>query len=514
MSISNVNNVEFFAIEGKTKNGVIFDPNKDIWNIHDTNKKIIINFDKLQIDSSHIYGLKNVFKWYLSNVSVTHTINMFEQLKGLMVFLYEESNKNIYFISEIDLINYRSYLGINKEWYLGALSGFLTKWYKMGYKCVTSKAYGYLKEIKIKGNQKGRAVLTMCPIHGPFSDFELENIQDKIKNIYAENNITINNYLLVWLFMIYGSRPIQLAQLKVKDVISIKREDGSFEVIINIPRAKNRKKARSEFKKRLVPKGLSELLTIYREDTKKQFIGNLNNPDDAPLFFNKNKEDNEHGYDLQYHLTSAEIKQKLDSVFNKLNIISERTGKKLHITPTRFRRTVGTRAAAEGHGELIIAEILDHTDIQNVGVYVQSTPEIIERIDKVVAMQMAPLAQAFSGVLLKDKSKAIRANDPNADIIDPLIDQSYTPNGKCGSYSFCESLSPIACYTCSSFQAWIDGPHEKVLMHLLKERERLLETTDYRIASINDKSIVAVAQVVLACKEHNDSIDNTIEVLK
>jgi hypothetical protein len=35
----------------------------------------------------------------------------------------------------------------------------------------------------------------------------------------------------------------------------------------------------------------------------------------------------------------------------------------------------------EGHGELIIAELLDHSDTQNVGVYVQATPEIVESVE-------------------------------------------------------------------------------------------------------------------------------------
>lgn len=51
-----------------------------------------------------------------------------------------------------------------------------------------------------------------------------------------------------------------------------------------------------------------------------------------------------------------------------------------------------------------------------------------------------------------------------------------------------------------SFQAWLDGPHEAVLSYLLTERERKLGSADRRIASINDRTILAVAEVVRQCQ--------------
>jgi len=68
-------------------------------------------------------------------------------------------------------------------------------------------------------------------------------------------------------------------------------------------------------------------------------------------------------------------------------------------------------------------------------------------------------------------------------------------------HGFCGFLKPVACYTCRSFEPWVDGPHEAVLDHLLAERERLLLTTDSRIASINDRTILAVAEVVHRCEQ-------------
>lgn len=508
MNTADLKNINRFFRISQTKNGVQFDPNEDIWDITDSNTRMIFYFTKLNIHNKYLYSCKNMVKWYLENHSSRHAENMYKELKSLCIYLSIDLDKKISKISDIDLINYRGYLGKSKEFHLGALSGFLKHWYKMGDSCLTKEAYGYLKEASFPGNKKGEAVSTMDPFSGPLTDMELDSIQTSINNSYAENDIKISDYILVWLFMIYGSRPIQFAQLKVKDVIAVKLEDDSYEVFLNIPRAKNRKELRSEFKKRIVPKSFSRILYTYSQKIITYARGVFPNAKDAPLFLENTTIDyDEDVNDMSYHLTSAQLSAKLEKVIDKLKIKSERTNDFIKITPTRLRRTLGTRMAVEGHGTLIIAETLDHSDTQNVGVYIEGRPEMVERIDRAIAFDMAPIAQRFAGVIVGDKSKAIRANDLDADIINPSIDKTCTPTGKCGSYSFCGQMSPLACYTCSSFQAWDDGPHEAVLEHLLRERERLKKVTDIRIASINDKTILAVAQVVLACQKNKDKND-------
>lgn len=498
MKTTQENITGFFLYKAKTKNGIEFDPNDNIWSHNDLSKTYKFDFDSLHIVRSRIYGLKRTFVWYLETHSLSHTGNMFRSLKWLLDYIFEQSEKDIDMIKSTHLINYKSTLDPQHEWYLGSLSGFLKKWYEMGFPGLLKDAYDYLNETTFKSNEKGRAVLTMDPFDGPFTDLELESIQVAINNSYAEKEITHEDYLLVWLFMIYGSRPLQFAQLKICDLLSPKRKDGSQEYIIRIPRAKNRKKPRSEFKERIVPSSIGKLLFEYRELIKVKFVDLRDDPEQAPLFASTKKEQSG---EFAYHQNAEAITDKIQSIIGRLNLISVRTGEDLHITATRFRRTIGTRAAAEGHGELIIAEILDHTDTQNAGVYVQATPEIINRIDKAMAIQLAPIAQAFAGLLVPDKSKAKRADDPASDIIDPGIDSGCKPMGKCGSYGFCGLFAPLACYTCSSFQAWDDGPHEQVLHKLLEDRERLRETADYRIASVNDKTILAVAQVIIECEE-------------
>ncbi|MCV4600508.1 recombinase, partial [Escherichia coli] len=87
-------------------------------------------------------------------------------------------------------------------------------------------------------------------------------------------------------------------------------------------------------------------------------------------------------------------------IVEKSDIRSERTGELLHINARRFRYTTGTRAAREGFGELVIAELLDHADTQNAGVYIKNIPEHVKKLDEAVGFQLAPYAQAFVGALV------------------------------------------------------------------------------------------------------------------
>jgi hypothetical protein len=77
--------------------------------------------------------------------------------------------------------------------------------------------------------------------------------------------------------------------------------------------------------------------------------------------------------------------------------------------------------------------------------------------------------------------------------------------GSCGSFGYCGLFAPVACYTCSLFQPWLDGPHEAVLADLVRRRERNLERgTDQNSPQLHDLTIYAVAEVVERCRRMNN----------
>ncbi|MGR2680496.1 site-specific integrase [Chromobacterium haemolyticum] len=484
----------------RTRGGAIFDPNQDAWAIREGHQAASIKFSYANkvITPKLLLEFKKTLLWYAENKSIKHLENMFNRAKHLFCYIAENSRKPVREITSIDLLNYHSAQPDNKKWYLGALAGFLKKWHALGYYGVTADAIKLLNELRLKGNKKGEAVLTLDPIYGPFTDIEREAIQGALHQAYANSSIADDEYLLAMLFMLLGQRPSQYALLKVCDVLAPKIKDGTPIYILRVPRVKQHKAARLDFKERLITPQIGKFLYAYAQKVQASFANTLNTPSQAPLFPQATNDKQPAG--MEYHRTSTSLSMLLTRTLKRLKVYSERTGDIIHITATRFRRTTGTVAAQEGHGELIIAELLDHSDTQNVGVYVQATPEIIARIDKAVSTTLAPLAQAFAGVIIADESAATRGSDPASRILDPRIDKTCQVMGNCGSHGFCGFSAPIACYTCQSFQAWLDGPHEAVLNHLIVERERKLGITDIRIASVNDRTILAVAEVIRKCQ--------------
>lgn len=482
--------------EVKTKAGFLFNPNLGIWKITDGVITCDFNFELLNLSDNCLNSLKLTLIWYLEYRSVAHAKNLLERFLAFNRFL----NKKVQIIAANDLLNYKTHLAERQGWYLGTLAGLLRKWHDLMLPGVSEDAISLLKDLRIKGNLKGEAVLTMDPDRGPFTELEIQSIHRGLARLFESGALSREDYCLAWLFLAFGMRPVQYAGMKVCDVWKSLEGSGSDAYIVRIPRAKQRENPRSLFLERKVPHKIGLIFESHIEELKKRFSEKLIDIDAAPLFPRRWIK-NQRLEGFEFHSESIGIANRIERIIDSLDVVSERTGKKIAVSATRFRRTVGTRAAEEGHGELIIAEILDHKDTQNVGVYVESTPAIVDRIDKALALKIAPLAQAFKGVLIATELQAKRGNDPESRICGPKETGGFNPVGNCGSYGFCGQLAPISCYTCSNFQPWLDGPHEKVLEHLLQERNRLLGSSDSRIASINDQTLLAVAQVVTLCQK-------------
>lgn len=490
----------------RTRSGVEFDPRAHRWAYRDATTTVNLGFATWPATEALVASAKLVLLWYAEHMSASHLKNMHERLMHYLKTICIKLDGPIEEITSTDLINYRATLSDSTSWYLGSLSGLLQKWNSLGYPGVTTDAIALLRQLRTQGNRKGEAVLTHDPIHGPFTDIELESLLASLNKAYADGEVDREGYLLAYLFILLGQRTVQYAALKVSDVGVVYAKDGKPVYTLRVPRAKQRNQlSRAEFKNRVLIAQVGELLVQFAEEVKAAYKGLLPDPLNAPLFPARRRLGGEPD-GFEYHRTAQALSQELKNVLGRLTAISERTGEPLHITATRFRRTVATRAAMEGHGELIIAELLDHTDTQNVGVYIEARPEIVERIDRAVAMYLAPMAQAFAGVIIDDESQAKRAGDPSSRVCDPRFSPSMKPMGNCGKHGFCGFLAPIACYTCVNFQPWLDGPHEAVLDYLIGERDRLAAQTDLRIASVNDRTILAVAEVVRLCEARRSGV--------
>ncbi|WP_372879533.1 site-specific integrase [Spongiibacter marinus] len=407
------------------------------------------------------------------------------------------------------LISYRSALSRDEEQKLAKIRMLVRNWTDWGYPGISREVMGLLDGWRLRGMEKGKAIKRLDPEEGPLTEIEMSALIDAMLQAYISGQISLSDYALSTILVYTGRRPIQITSLKIKDICSRKAGEVD-EYWINFPRAKQRfSKWRTEFNVYPITEDLWNLLSLHARKISEKvadLVGcELTNQiiQELPLFpdfdaIRKCKDASallaaSLGNELHVERDSCnEVMRTLEAL---LDVNSERTGSRLNLSTRRFRYTLGSNIAREGKGELIIAEALDHSDTQNVGVYVKNLPDVVERIDRAVALQLAPLAQAFQGVLIESEAEAERGGDKSS-----RVGNAEVNVGNCGSYGFCGAMAPIACYTCRHFQPWVDGPHEIILDELIDKRDQVLRNTqDIKVASSNDRLILAVAQVIRRC---------------
>lgn len=493
---------DVLPLNARTRTGIAFSPRDEIWKFRDGVTKVHINFECLipLVSSQLLSSFKLTLIWLFQNRAPSTCTNAFWTFLHFLRAL-PTTPKPLAEVSSMDIINYRAQLSGSQINRLRTLSGLLRQWHSMKLAGIKDDVTSLLGSLRLKAHPNGEAVRTMCPIAGPLSQIEDESLQDALNAAYSNGTLRDDEFFATWITRALGHRPCQSAALKVCDLVVVVHEDQSVEYTIRIPRAKQRDRIhpRESFKVRPLISQIGEPLNDYLQRVQEKFFTALDDPSKAPMFPRSDPHGSP-GY--EYHRTGHEMSRLIVKSINKLHAWSERTGARLHVFPTRLRRTVGTRAAQEGHGELVIAEILDHSNIASAAYYVEAVPEIAARIDAAVAKSLGPVARAFQGI--SPDCVASEGNPMHGQIIDLRLDQTGASMGGCHGNENCSFAAPVACYTCRSFKPWIDGPHLAVLEHLLRQRERQLALGDQRIASVNDRSILAVAEVISLCAQQLD----------
>ena len=444
-----------------------------------------------------LHAFKLVMLWMAENRATGGVNTDFDRLRTFFRFVRASRRSPIMKIAGPDILNYRA--AHRHEGTLRRVRPILRKWSLMGLAGV-SEAVALLECVRTKDSVKGRAVRTHDPKMGPFTSIEFDGLISNLNQSVAGGSMDASYAVLAYILIALGIRPAQCALLKVSD-ITCESYDGRQRYILRVPQVKQgHREARAEFRERVLPESLGKLLHEHAQQIRVHFVEVLEDPLSAPLLpARQPRAEFVLGY--EYHTIALDLTQGLQTALSKLEVYSERTGKRLHTPAIRFRRTFATRAAAAGWSPSAIAEALGHGSTKHVMVYVEAIPDIAARIDRAMATEMAPLAQAFAGTLIKDEGEAVRGSDPASRIFDARIDRSGTPLGSCGQYAFCGFSAPLACYTCQHFQPWLDGPHESVREYLLNRRAQLLETASEHIAQINDRRILAVEQVIQLCTQ-------------
>ncbi|WP_024594441.1 MULTISPECIES: site-specific integrase [unclassified Pseudoalteromonas] len=520
----NFENQSFFAKKSKTTkaisfNNFEFDYLDDTWILSRNITLSVAKIDKFKVPlcedilETLVYFAENFSAGYTQ--SLMKSLNAYQKHTGLrdftelgLVTFYNlakngaKSNKFKAYVSQVRCF-------IKKMRFLGLASH------------IDESIFKLIDGWRIGGNDKGIPVLTLDPETGPYSDLEFDAIGHHAAHKYAEGKLSLEEYMTITLFKASGRRPDQLASTKHKDFFWSNTHSSISTYIGNIPRAKQ---IGEKFRASLTPFAFTiEIGRVIEKYIKEQtqlvekILGRKLTDEqkgELPLFIAHDviKEMKHLSSELLFsflksellHIKNIDLSSNLRRAIKRLNVISERTGEPIHSTGYRFRYSMGTRAAREGAGVLTIARILDHSNTQNVGVYVKNIPEFAIEVSKIMNQSLAKYASAFAGQIVADEDEANGINPGAARI--PCRDKDCDI-GSCGTNAFCQDYAPIACYLCPKFKPWANAPHHLVLEWLVEERERLKKDAggDMQIVTINDRAILAVCQVIEKCREYNNA---------
>jgi integrase len=479
-----------------TRSGIAFRPSEDIWSWTDGPFRLFLDFRKVELHSpALLQGLKHTLLVFAKGSSASHLGNLFQ---AFMHFLTSRKESTpLISITVLEVSNYSARLMTHEKWRLGTLNVLFQKWGALGLDAIEPECARYLRDRRKVGNEKGAAVRTRDPIAGPFSEGEYTALYKAVDAAYGAGELPRWVAILTRLLFACGGRISQYASLKVKDF----RTDGSA-FAISLPQAKTREAhARVSFKNFDISPQTGRLLMDYIDSLKAE-----RNDAEAPLFPETEvmmvgaKEARRPEGDMFFgHCTSPALSRVFSTALSSIAPPSERLDfEPIPIAPRRFRYTFATRLAEEGASKIVIADRLGHADLQNVDVYFEASPKIVEKIDKAMDAQLAPLANAFRGRLVEDEEHSTHKGALGSRIIDFRI--SKHPVGSCsGKGQGCSFNKPVACYTCFKFEPWLDAQHEKVLHRLMKERTSF--ANDNRMAAVNDDAILAVRQVMAECAQ-------------
>ena len=484
------------------RRGLPVDISGERWSLNEPTVKLSLDWAIHALTDRDLRtSFERYFAWLLKTQSPMSVSNAFKFVAVLTrTSAFRKADERSDEIPYLAFSEARASLSKEQQWQLH-YSRQLYRWCAaQGYSHFSTAIADKLSDIVIGGNAKGQAVRSKDPNRGPLDAQEVSSLTSALRTARVRNSISLEEQAIAWLALTTGSNAGQYASLREEDLYEEKYGDHAIAYVLRVPRhKKGHIQHRAEFKERRLIPFVGQVIAELIAQNQTSYPATDDDHAARPLFRAKTRA---YGVDhplaeWAWHSTRGQITNLLKLSVDRLGVLS-RTGQPLRVSPRRFRYTLATRAIDNGASAYEVAEILDHTDLQNVGVYFDVHSDIVEHLDQAMALALAPRAQAFTK-LVENEASAIRGNvsgsrvyhgDRERDIIEPV--------GTCGNHSFCNvSAAPLACYTCPMFQPWMDGPHDLVLESLLRRREKSVEQgLNQKVIAMNDHVIIEVADVI------------------
>lgn len=382
-----------------TIEGVGFNAADNIWRLPSAQATTVFDFNNLPGVSGKFRMLfKKAFVTLLLSNAPERLTLMLSRLRSILTAIVAANpDRVIEEFTASDMQNYGASLPIHQQYFLRQAKEILVAWAKTGVGGLSQDLLYLLPELETQNHETGFAVRTMDPEAGPLTDIEYESVVAAVRESFASGDMSLADYALIILGITLGARAMQLAMIKVKDLSVSLRSDGSKVHILHVTRLKQGKniRPRTLFRPRQLSSAVGNLVAQQAAAVCGWARTNGLPENEAPLFPSTLTAPQKRRVVLPHllgHYSGRSMSARISRILNKLSVRSSRTGAPMSLFQTRLRRTLGSRAAAEGFSAPVIADLMDHSWVDSSLVYIETRPEIIERIDKALALQVAPLA--------------------------------------------------------------------------------------------------------------------------
>lgn len=380
----------------------------------------------------------------------------------------------------------------------------------------------------------GKRIRSENPEEGWYTEEEYTELVSTIWNDFEYDKNCLWNTVACLLCARYGRRPVQLSQLKIMDLKNEGSDQGLSGKRIHFPGVKDKGTGcfrSSKFEIHPMDETLWKLCQALADKSIEKFENALNitldkfAKNNLPLFYPR-RNSIKSKFEFALH-KSNDFRTAISSQFLHSSPISigkaiqrdnlgtkttsSRTGNYLVENAYRFRYTRARQLARLGVSKAVLQHWLGHETQFSLENYYSDPAEDARKINEQMGPLLAPLAQAFHGVIRDKEQDAIRGDDPSSRI--EVNGNNESSVGTCGEYGFCNASVPIPCYRCSKFQPWVYGPHQEVLQQLLKrkkdEESALFVGTTRRVIlpAMLDDDIQAVKHIISLCEKRKNELN-------
>jgi len=453
--------------------GERYDLTKDFIHLKEHRQKV--NFSL--VDPFFVEHVKALTSFVIAKYSETTVFNYFNHIKKYLVLDstshedIEDKVKDIF----IDIVNNRSIAPESKSYLRSAYRFFAEE--DMPYFDQDFVDF-YLDEIKFGSGNKGLDVLVEMENRGCLKLSEQRKFKAEMTAMDYKSLplIELQGFIALRIGQLTGARDVQVRKLKCQSLFK-KTTDNKTVYFIKVPRAKQRGQSNNnQTVSRPITQRLGEqieyLINIIHHHSESDNHYLL-----CPLSANQKSISNK-------ILSPQSLRLRILSLSSTMNL-------DFKVTLRRLRKTFCSSLVARGVSMKVIAYLMDHSDLQQLGVYYRQTHSVAKKIDVILRKEAGDILDAFAGKIIKFGEESLQGQA----IFAPTKDTKLIQIGSCGSGKLCVLNPPLSCYGCKSLEAFEDVEHSEILDQMTANAKETFGN-EHAIQLAQDKNFLAAGALI------------------